>query len=61
MRIKSCKIRTFINDSKGDSHFKNCIKSAQDVISCNSTLENSRKEMGKAQIVFQHNQRLLEQ
>ena len=60
-RRKSCKIGNFIYYSKGDNHFKNCIKSTQDVISCDSIFENSRKKMGKAQVVFQHNQRLLEQ
>ena len=45
-RIKSYKIGNFISYSKGDNHFKNCIKSIQDVISCDNTLENNRKKDG---------------
>lgn len=59
-RMKSCKIRTFLYYSKVLIHFKNCTKSIQDVIYCDSTLENSRKKKkDKTQVDYQHSQRLL--
>ena len=51
-RIKSYKIGNFISYSKGDNHFKNCIKSIQDVISCDNTLENNRKKDGQKTSCF---------
>lgn len=52
--MESCKIRTFLYHSKGNNHFKNCTKNIQDVICCDSTLENSRKKKVKTQVDFQH-------
>lgn len=60
-RMKSCKIRTFLYYSKWNNHFKNCTKSIQDVIYCDSTLENSRKKKDKTQVDYQHSQRLFGQ